>query len=153
MSHQGRFDGLTVDQFHARFAGTFELDDYDAMYQGLDGEVMFVVVAKVKGASITETPVGDVRRTNTLAVKQVAMVRKAEAREELADIYGLELPLTLPGVLEATASSAPAASPEATPVLTAVETDEDEDDGEARVPVGGAAANDDMLARFLETGS
>lgn len=150
MSHQGRFDGFTVDQFQARFAGTFDVEDYDAMQQGLDGEVMFVVVAKVKGATITETPAGDVRRVNSLGVKQVAAVRKAELREELAELLGLDLPMQLP-FPPVDASSSPAGpSPQPTTRVLAPPTPSA---GPSSTGQAVGSKKDALLVEFLETGS
>lgn len=165
---QSRFDGLAVDEFKARFAGTFDLADRDAMQMGLDGEVMIVVVARLNGASITETSTGDVRRTNKLAVRSVAVVRSQLDREEIADRYGLEtmqqqFPFSAPPdepepeapgtvnnfvVLDNTGFS-PTVLPSAD--FDALLSDLDnEPDVPDRVLVGGARQNDPALAKFLE---
>lgn len=141
---QDRFDGLTVDVHRGRFTGAFEVDMADATYLPLDAEVMFVVVARVKGATVTETATGDVKRTNSLAVKEVAVVRQGGLRSQLAGTLGL----TEPNVF---------LSPPTPASLDAVAETSVEREVEERVPtpVGARTApaistSDPLLRRFLE---
>lgn len=91
-----RFDGLEVDQHQARFAGTFDIDSTDEHRMSLDAEIMFIAVARVGGATITETQSGDVRRTNKLDVRQVAVVRDKETQDQLYETLSHQLLLPDP---------------------------------------------------------
>lgn len=87
---QLRFDGLAIDVRQGRFAGTFDIEFPNLSVSG--GDVMFVVLARAKGASIDETASGDIKRVDKITVKQVALVPSKPRRAELAEEFGLELP-------------------------------------------------------------
>jgi hypothetical protein len=60
-----------------------ELDPTDADNMSMDTQFMAVVVCTVGGATITDTPKGDVVRTNKFKLDHFAVVRDATLQNEL----------------------------------------------------------------------
>lgn len=87
-----RFDGFPVDVAQGKLSGKFDLDASELNRFGLDAEVMLVVIGRVKSASISETPTGDIVRVNTIGVREVGLVRSEQMRRHLAETLGLEVP-------------------------------------------------------------
>ena len=82
-----RFDGFSVDHFAGQFAGTFDMEENYEM----DQEISFVVVAKVTGAGITNTKLGDLKRTNKFEVMEVSVTGSGSTsrnRAAMAQIAG-----------------------------------------------------------------
>lgn len=87
-----RFDGLPVDTYQARFSGTFECD----LKTPMEGEAMLIVIVRTTSASIKPTASGDIKRVDSLQVRQAAFVRNPSLRDELADRFGFERPMDIP---------------------------------------------------------
>lgn len=78
---QERFDGFDVNIYDGKFTGGFDLDEDLGQKIGFDDVVTFVVTGRVGSVGISETKLGDLKRTNTFHVtNSVALAPKqAEA--------------------------------------------------------------------------
>lgn len=77
---------IDANLFEGKFTGPFEVGKSDVSY---GGRHVFVVVADVKGASISETKDGDDKLTFTMKPVDVAVVRSQERSEGLIRDFNL----------------------------------------------------------------
>lgn len=78
---QGRFDGMTVDFNHGKFAGSFEIpEDVGVSY---DTTYAFVVTAVAGKSTFGSTKSGDIERTTAFDLFDVQVYAAEEALEIL----------------------------------------------------------------------
>lgn len=69
-----RFDNMGIDIFEGRFSGTF-----DDQPSSIDDEHYILVRVRNKGASVSETKSGDLKRVNIYAISEAVRVDTDEA--------------------------------------------------------------------------
>lgn len=87
---QDRFDGYSIDSYRGRFSGSFDVDPSVGEQIAYGDEVVIVVVAKVGKADITETAIGDMRRTNILKPTDVRFVLNGTEQTRLRENFGFD---------------------------------------------------------------
>lgn len=165
MTTSETIDGLPIDGWEARFSGSVDLDNTDALAASFGDEVLLVVSARVKQTTIRETATGDVRRVQIYKPGEVRAVLNSEMQAQLRDELGLDYPDRGPEALPATsvkqhvvevkASSTAVQREIASPPSTA---DSDVADLSGAVPVpsspstrgASAVEHDEHLRKFLQ---
>lgn len=93
---QKAINGMAVDHQKGRFAGTFDLEDFEVDSSGLDETVVCVVVARVQGSNPKITKKGELDQVTSYGVTDMRVV-DPELRSALVDRLGLmdtsQLPL------------------------------------------------------------
>lgn len=162
-----RFDGLVVDSYEGRFSGGFDVDEVDGRRLQWGDDVIVVLTARVKQATIRETAKGDVRRTHVLAPREVRFA-SGDLAEQILDQFDLENAGA--GIFAQPAAARPPDIENLTPVspeppATSQVLDELDDSSvdSAEVPRGtpvgdkggprSAVERDPMLAKFIEQAS
>lgn len=84
--NDGRFDGMSVEMYDGRFAGTFEMDQDLGESIAYDDVVSFFVVTTAGKVGIDATKSGDLKRTNTFEVDAVQFVPVNQASKILNDL-------------------------------------------------------------------
>lgn len=87
---QEQFDGYSIDSYRGRFSGSFDVDSHVGEQIAYGDEVMVIVVAKVGKADISETAIGDMRRTNVLKPMDVTFVLGSQEQNQLKEKFGLD---------------------------------------------------------------
>lgn len=80
---QERFDGFAVSVYDGKFTGGFDFDEDLAQKIGFDDVVTFVVTGRVGAVGITETKLGDLKRTNTFQVTSSVPLQPKDAEKLL----------------------------------------------------------------------
>lgn len=164
---QSRFDGLEVDQYLARFTGTFELEPHEVEYLSADSTIVAIVVARVDGAQFrVDKKSGEVKRVNTLDVQGFAVVDDPQLRETLFQHLAAlqvdavftpppereqEMRVAIDEAERQDDAEATYVKPQP-PVAVVPESDEEvfSPGQESRIAVGGAVKNDPVLRRFID---
>jgi NACalpha-BTF3-like transcription factor len=77
--NQGRFDGLPVEIYDGKFAGTFDMEPEQGEDVAYDDVLTFLVVAVAGKVAIGATKSGDLKRTNTFEILNVNTVPQSLA--------------------------------------------------------------------------
>lgn len=79
MANQGKFDGIHVEMYDGKFAGTFEIESELGEKISYDDVVTFMVVTTAGKASIDSNKDGDLKRTNYFDLSQVQILSNEDA--------------------------------------------------------------------------
>lgn len=83
---QQRFDGFAVSVYDGKFSGGFDLEDDLGSKVAFDDVVTFLVSGRVSSVGITETKLGDLKRTNTFQVTSSVALEPKQAETLLTSL-------------------------------------------------------------------
>lgn len=91
-SMEQRFDGMGIDIWEGKFQGSFE-----DIPSAIDDEHYILVRVRNKGAALSETKSGDLKRVNVYAISEAVRV---DTQEALKLAVAKNMQLSLPNGLE-----------------------------------------------------
>lgn len=85
-----QFDGETVEEYTARFSGTFDIEPVDGETIHRDDEIMVVVIARTKELGVKDTRSGNTRLQFVFSPNEVRLVSKPELQRTLLHQLGFK---------------------------------------------------------------
>lgn len=78
-------DNVSADLSRARFSNTFDIEEGDEKFIGLDEEVVYIVIARVDSVRFAPTKGGEHARVNALKVQEARLVTDEDKKSTLLE--------------------------------------------------------------------